>query len=190
MIPYDMEQLRKQLGLPEQVFITRAKGTEAYPLLEAQLNLIPDNETLALDFPDGQLIDGSFADETLIRLGQAIAANKFGQRRLILKGLTADSIDNIDKAIRAQKLKLAFILLSDSGAWEVIGHIERSLRQVLNILSTRDRLTAPGLAQELDLALNTANNRLKRLHDQGLIQREYEVSDKGLLYYYNFPKLT
>jgi predicted transcriptional regulator len=58
---------------------------------------------------------------------------------------------------------------------------------VLEMLSKRERMTAPELAQALDLALNTANNRLKRLFDQGLIQREYEVSDKGLLYYYYFP---
>jgi DNA-binding transcriptional ArsR family regulator len=165
----------------------RSKGEKAYPILEAQLRCIPENEALVLCFPDEQLMDVSFADETIIRLGEEIAANKFDQRRLLLKGLTPDTLINIDRAIRGQKLRLAFIHITPSGQWEIIGHLEPSLQEVLELLAKRERLTAPELAQVLDLAHNTANNRLKRLFDQGLIQREYEVSEKGLLYYYHFP---
>ncbi len=54
------------------------------------------------------------------------------------------------------------------------------------MLAKRASLTAPELAAERDIALNSANNRLKRLYDQHLIQREHEVSEKGLIYIYQF----
>jgi predicted transcriptional regulator len=38
----------------------------------------------------------------------------------------------------------------------------------------------------MGLAINTASNRLKRLYDRRLVRREYEVSAKGLQYYYYF----
>lgn len=187
MIEYNISQLQNEIGLTDGLFIMRSKGEKAYPILEAQLRSIPESETLVLRFPEDQLMDVSFADETIIRLGEEIAANKFDQRRLLLKGLTPDSTVNIDRAIHGQKLKLALIHITSTGQWEIIGHLEPSLQEVLEILADSDRITAPELAEVLDLALNTANNRLKRLFDQGLIQREYEVSDKGLLYYYQFP---
>lgn len=189
MISYDMRKLETQIGLRDNLFITRVKGEAAYAALEAQLRAIPEGDCLILDFPSNQLIDVSFADEAIVHLLEAVAATQFGQRRFVLKGLTPDSIDNLSGAMQRQKLKLAVIHLIDPTGWEIIGHIEPSLREVLTMLSTRDCLTAPELAQELGLALNNANNRLKRLYDQGLIQREYEVSEKGLLYYYNFPKI-
>jgi len=131
-------------------------------------------------------MDVSFADETIIRLGEAIVNGEYGRRRILLAGLTQDSIDNINAAIRLQRLKLAFLAIDSEGQWEVVGHLEDSLREVLDMLAKRPSLTAPELADEKELALNSANNRLKRLFDQHLIRREYEVSEKGLIYIYYF----
>jgi predicted transcriptional regulator len=47
-------------------------------------------------------------------------------------------------------------------------------------------MTAPELARQLNLAVNTASTRLKRLHTLHLLWREYEVSPKGLEYTYHF----
>ncbi|MBX3057642.1 MAG: winged helix-turn-helix transcriptional regulator, partial [Anaerolineae bacterium] len=109
-----------------------------------------------------------------------------GRRRLLLAGLTQDSIDNINAAIRLQRLKLAFLAISPGGQWQVVGHLEDNLQETLTMVAQRPSLTAPELAEELDLALNSANNRLKRLYDLHIIRREYEVSEKGLLYIYYF----
>ena len=57
---------------------------------------------------------------------------------------------------------------------------------VLTLLANRKQLTAPALCDMLDLAINTASNRLKRLFDRRLVRREYEVSNRGLQYYYFF----
>jgi hypothetical protein len=182
----EMDTLATELELPPRFFVTREKGEQAFARLAAVLSDVSEEGSLILQFPAGQVMDVSFADEAVIRLGQAIVDGKYGRRRLLLAGLTQDSIDNINAAIRLQRLKLAFLSIAPRGQWQVVGHLEDNLQETLAMVAQRPSLTAPELANELDLALNSANNRLKRLYDLHLIRREYEVSEKGLLYIYYF----
>lgn len=186
MTHFDMSQLATELELPPRFFVTRDKGEVAFTRLVEALQAEPEEASLILQYPPEQVMDVSFADETVIRLGEAIVDGQFGHRRILLAGLTQDSIDNINAAIRLQRLKLAFLAIDSEGQWQVVGHLEDSLREVLDMLAKRPSLTAPELADEKELALNSANNRLKRLFDQHLIRREYEVSEKGLIYIYYF----
>jgi hypothetical protein len=64
-----MAQLSSELDLPERYFLTREKGEEAYRLLEGHLEQIPERCALILSFPPEQVVDASFADEFVIRLG-------------------------------------------------------------------------------------------------------------------------
>jgi hypothetical protein len=186
MTRIEMDKLAAELELPARFFVTRDKGEQAFARLAAALSAMPEESSLILQFPTGQVMDVSFADEAVIQLGQAIVAGKYGRRRLLLAGLTQDSIDNINAAIRLQRLKLAFLAIAPGGQWQVVGHLEDSLHETLTMVAQRPSLTAPELAEEMGLALNSANNRLKRLYDLHLIRREYEVSEKGLLYIYYF----
>lgn len=182
----EMDKLATELELPPRFFVTRDKGEWAFARLTSALSDVPEEGSLILQFPAGQVMDVSFADEAVIQLGQAIVDGKYGRRRLLLAGLTQDSIDNINAAIRLQRLKLAFLSISPGRQWQVVGHLEDNLQETLTIVAQQSSLTAPELADKLDLALNSANNRLKRLYDLRLIRREYEVSEKGLLYIYYF----
>jgi hypothetical protein len=183
---YDMSQLSSELGLPERFFVTREHGERAYHLLRTHLQMIPEGQGLVLTFPAAQLIDASFADETIIRLGEEIIAGQFGNRCLLLEGLTEDSIKNIKVIIGFRHLKLAFLLIEPSGEWRYIGQLEPSLAEALELVARYGRLTAPELSELLNLAVNTASNRLKRLYDRRLVRREYEISQKGLQYIYYF----
>jgi hypothetical protein len=187
---YNMAELSAVLGLPDRLFILRDKGEAAYPYIQAALEETPEGQPLVLVFPADQLVDASFADESVVRLGQELVADEFGQRSLLLEGVTEDSVHNIEAAIELQKLKLAFLVVEPSGEWRTIGHLEPSLQQVLEILARRDRLTTVKLANLLDLAVNTASNRLKRLYDQRLVRREHEISETGLQYIYYFWQWT
>ena len=190
MACYDMSLLGSELGLTERFFLTRENGEQAYPLLEARLHEVSEGQPLVLVFPLGQLMDSSFADETVVRLGEEITAGKFGERCILLEDLTADSIDNISAAISLRRLKLAFLAVGPSGAWQLIGQLEPSLQETLEIVAKRSRLTAPKLADLKKLAINSASNRLKRLYDQRLVRREHEISEKGLQYIYYFWRWT
>lgn len=183
---YDMAELAAELNLQPDFFLTREHGEQAYQRLKQMLEQLPEGDALLLIFPPGQLIDGSFADETIVRLGEELAGDQFGNRAILLQGLSDDSITNIEAVIGFQRLKLGFLAVTPEGQWQVIGQLDPSLRKMLDLLAEQESLTAPELAEKYDLAINTASNRLKRLYDRRLVRREYEVSAKGLQYYYYF----
>jgi DNA-binding transcriptional ArsR family regulator len=132
-------------------------------------------------------MDVSFADEVVIRMGEELVSGFFGQDQgIILQGLGDDSIKNLTAAVRLQKLKIAFLVIKSSGEWECVGQLEQNLRDTLNLLFTQGRLTAPDLVKRLGLAVNTASTRLKRLYDLHLVKRDYEITDNGLQYIYQF----
>ncbi len=186
----EMAQVGGSLGLPDRFFVTRDKGEQAYALIQAELEATPDGEPLLLEFAPQQLMDASFADEFIVRLGEALADGQMGQRTLLLKGLTDDTIHNLNAVIQLRRLKLAFLSVDSVGGCSIVGQLEPSLYETLEIMAERRRLTAPELSDLLDMAINTASNRLKRLNDVRLIRREYEVSDRGLQYIYHFWEWT
>jgi hypothetical protein len=184
---YEMAGLSLTPGLPGgRFYLTREGGEEAYQLLERRLRETPEPCALVLAFPPGQVMDASFADESLMRLGEGLAAGKFGERATLLEGLTEDSLHNLEAVIRLRRAKLVFLLVDPDGGWRYAGPLEPSLSEALVLAASRGMITAPELARELHLALNTANNRLKRLHDLRLLWREHEVSERGLRYIYHF----
>lgn len=186
MRPYEMALLCSELDLPQWFFLTREKGEQAYRLLRAGLQEVSQGQPMVIAFPSDQLVDASFADESIVRLGEEIVDGQLGERCILLQGLTDDSIKNIEAVISLRRLKLAFLTVEPTGAWQCIGQLEPSLRQTLEIIASRGHLTAPDLAKLTNLAINSASNRLKRLYDQRLVRREYEVSEKGLQYIYYF----
>lgn len=181
---YDMSQLSHELGLGGRFFLTRAQGELAYERLLAHLQTLPVGQALVLVFPDQQLMDASFADEAVVRLGKEIVAGALGERAIILEGLTADSRLNLDAIIHLQRLKLAFLAAESNGAWQVVGSLEANLHETLQLVMQQQEMNAPTLAELLHLELNTASTRLKRLYDMHLLRREYMVSKKGLEYTY------
>lgn len=187
---YDMTKLSECLGLGERLYLTRENGERAYAILKQHLQDQPNGAAVVLVFPEGQLVDASFADETVIRLGEELMNGQLGDRALLLQGLTDDSIKNIEAVIGLRRLKLGFLAVEVTGQWRCIGQLDPSLREVLDLLANLDQLTAPQLADLMKLAVNTASNRLKRLYDRRLVRREYEVSTKGLQYFYYFWQWT
>ena len=186
----DMAQVGLEAGLSDQLFILREKGEHVYHLLRLALQNTADGRPLILVFPPHQLLDASFADESIVRLAQELVSGEFEHRCILLQGLGKDSLHNIASAISLQNLKLALLAVEDSGEWQCVGRLEPSLRETLGMLARRGKLTAPELARLRGLAVNTASNRLKRLYDQRLVRREHEVSEKGLQYIYHFWNWT
>jgi hypothetical protein len=184
MRQYEMSQLGPEVVLLDHLFLTREKGEMAYPFLKEQLQATAEGQALVLVFPAGQLVDASFADETIIRLGEELIAGSYGGRGLYLEGLTDNSQRNINAVIRLRHVKLAFLHLRPDNTWQILGQLEPSLQETLELVAKRGRLTAPTLAGMLDFAVNSASNRLKRLFDLHLVYREFEVSSQGLEYIY------
>jgi hypothetical protein len=184
---FEMTQLADLIGLTKSgLFITRPNGEKAYEILKEELRKVPSGEALVLSFPPNQLVDASFADETAVKLGQETLRGEYGDRALLLEGLTRDSLKNIRAAISLQKLKLPLLAVERSGTWQVAGHLEDHLLETLKLVGELGRMTAAELMSILDLAVNTASTRLKRLHNMHLVRREHEISERGLQYIYYF----
>lgn len=183
---YELAQLSSTLSLPDGFFLLREKGEAAYNILIDVIDQVPEHEPLVLVFPENQIIDASFADEALVRLYETLMTGKHGERTMLFMGLTEDSRTNIDAAIHLRNLKMAILIVQADGSWQVVGQLERSLRETLEIVAEQGSMTAPTLAEMIGSAVNTASNRLKRLYDGRLIRREHEFSEKGLQYIYHF----
>jgi hypothetical protein len=168
------------------LFLTRPKGEKAYKFLKRRLQEIPEGHALVTAFPPNQLVDGSFADEAIVQLGLDILRGDFGEKSILLEGLTEDSIKNINAVISLRHYKLPLLAVKGAGRWQVLGRLEVHLLETLRLVSEHHHLTAPELTSLLGLAVNTASTRLKRLHNLHLVRREYEVSAKGLQYIYHF----
>jgi hypothetical protein len=184
---YEVVQLKDKIGLKSpRLFLTRPKGEKAYGILKERLLEVADGEALVLVFPPNQLVDGSFADETIVQLGIEILNGDFGERCILLEGLTRDSMKNINAVISLRRHKLPLLAIDISGEWQILGRLEEHLLDTFKLLARHGQLTATELMSILDLAVNTASTRLKRLHNLHLVRREYEVSGKGLQYIYFF----
>lgn len=183
---YSMITLATEVGLQDRLFLTRAKGEQAYQLLRHQLEQVPTGQGLVLDFPEGQLVDASFADETILRLGEQLLNEKSSNVTLILQGLTEDSVKNIEAVISFRRLRLAFLAVEPAGKWKCIGQLDPVLRDLLHCLAECPSITAPELASRFELAINTASTRLKRLYDRRLVRRDYQILGKGIQYIYYF----
>lgn len=187
---YAMVELSTMLGLLAGYFLTREQGERAYEMLRTKLTTLPNQAALVLDFPLHQIMDVSFADESVIRLAEEIVEGHYGERSILLQGLSDDTAKNLNAVIELRRLKLALLRVEAHGHWECVGHIEPTLRETLALVAKHRYLTAPELAVQCDLAINTASTRLKRLYDLHLITRTYEISKKGLEYTYQMWKWT
>lgn len=179
-----IDRICQEIGISNKYLITRQIGERIYEPLIQQIK--PNDQPTVLVFPSDQFMDVSFADETIIRLGQDYEIGKYGNGTLILHNLSTDSLHNIEAAINLQKLKLAFISTQNDGSWSLVGQLEQSLRDTLLLVEQNKLITAPALSKILNLAINSASNRLKRLYDQRLLRREFEITENGLQYTYYF----
>jgi DNA-binding transcriptional ArsR family regulator len=185
----DLTKLCKDAGIANpNLLITREKGQKVYSAIQKWLeNKENLGSPIVIKFPENQLVDVSFADEVIIRLGEDVRNGRYGvDQGLILHRLGEDSIKNLEAAVNLQKLKTAFLVLKTSGEWDYVGRLEQNLRDTLNLLFSQKELTAPDLVKRLGLAINTASTRLKRLYDLHLVKRDFEISENGLQYIYQF----
>ncbi len=172
------------------LFIRRVVGEKAYSFLKAELLKAPEGYPLVVEFPQYNLMDVSFADASLGRLGQEIIEGKMGERCLVLDGLMPDSLTNLEAMIALRPTRLAF-LLADPGTWyRVAGDMPDYLKKTLGLLAERGHMTAEELAKERKLGLSAAGNHLKRLYDLRLLRREGEArrggARKGAIHTYYF----
>lgn len=183
---FELKQLFGFLDIPEPDLLLRDFGRRAFPLLEEKLWETPPGHALILSFEGVSVMDTSFADETVLELALGLTNNKYGERLLILEAPSSATLDNIEGTIARRKAKVA-LMTRDEDTMQLVGHIEPNLQETWELIREKGAFTARELADTLNLEINTASMRLRKLYDAHLLTRREEVTSSGRQHVYVLP---
>ena len=151
----------------------RARGTRLRETLERMLR--EEKETLiVLDFSGTGSVDFSWADEVVAKIVSRMWGNEYGEKFLVLKGLSPSQAENIGVAL--ERKKLAVLTVASTG-WQIVGHLNNYLIQTLNRVMKKKRLTLRQLSEVEGIEMNTSGTRLLNLYKKRLVIRLEGTSD-------------
>lgn len=183
---FAMTALFPALELDPPDFLLREYGKRAYPLLARELKEVAPCHTLVLDFADVSVMDASFTEEAVLRLALDLAVGAYGDRFLMLERVSPATLDNIEATIAWRRAKVA-LPVREGKHVRVAGHIEPNLLEVWALAIAAGTLTARELANHLQLEINTASMRLRKLYDARLLNRKEDISVNGRQHVYQPP---
>ena len=157
--------------------VTRETGVVIRERLERALIREADPTVAFLDFSRVGVIDYSCADEVIAKLISRLLSGEYGDKFIVLEGLSSNQMENIEVAL--ERKKLAALYLQEGGGWHVIGFLNNYLRKTLVSVMEKGSITLRELAQEGGIGLNTGGTRLLNLYKKRLIWRSEEISKEG-----------
>jgi hypothetical protein len=161
----------KLLVISGAVLNGRERGKEIQ--LEILRCLSQEVGTVVLDFSQVQFMDFSCADEAITIPLRRILAGEFEGRFIVLRGLEESVFENVEAVLKIRNLQCLFI--DKKGEPKVMGELKKPLRETLELVLKRRRITAREVANVLGLKINTSSNRLSQLSSLRLIRRLEEA---------------
>jgi len=186
-----MKDILLYLGLPGEDLLLRDIGELARKKINDELELIPDGCNLKLDFNGIKSVDVSFADEGIVKLQKEVISKKYSNRRIMLINIQKSVEENIEGAIFRREEKYGEripILIKRNNKVEILGKIEKSLKEIFERIIELGALSARELVEELDIEINNASNKLKKLYDYGLVYRDEIINEEGRQHIYRVPE--
>lgn len=181
-----MKGLFKQIEtLDSPDLVTREFGTIAYNIIKCALEEAELDDVLLLNFDSIRAVDSSFAGASVIKLLHELVESKLERKHMVATHLTPNVQESIDTTILGYGLKIALLILRDSGDLGYLGHLEPNLEETFHLINARGKLAARELADMKSLEINNASTRLKKLYDLRLIGRTEEISETGRQHLYH-----
>jgi hypothetical protein len=179
---YDLRDI-----MDEQVaisnLVTRETGRDIRESIEARLEREPDGTVIALDFSHVGIIDFSCADEIISKLVARLQGLEYGDKYVILHGLTPTHEENITVAL--ERKKLAVLVSRADGSWRLLGSLNPYLNEALQFVMNQREITARDLADETRVEISLASTKLLNLFKARLVQRSSErLPDGGRQFIY------
>lgn len=175
---YSLREIMKELLVNgSRNLVTRETGKRMREALEERLQAESKGGVIILDFKGVGILDYSCADEIVAKLISRLNANEYGEQYLVLRGFNPTQKENTEVAL--ERKHLAALFLNEEKKWEVLGVLNNYLKETLNEVMTKGRITARDLADAEDLEINTSSTRLANLHKIQLVQRREEVLSEG-----------
>ena len=146
----------------------RSRGVRIREAIEKALGEAKGTLRVILDFSGIGAIDFSWADEVVAKMVSRLWSGEYGEKFLLLKGLTPSQAENIHVAL--ERKRLAVLTIGPEG-WEIIGSLNNYLIHTLNQVMKRKRLTLRQLSEEERIGMNTSGTRLLNLYKKRLVAR-------------------
>jgi hypothetical protein len=183
MITYNLYKLLKEeLKNGSSDLVTRQSGQIIRSRIERNLENEKDGEVIALDFSKIGVIDYSCADEIVAKLMSRLLSGEYGDKYIVLTGLNENQKENIEVAL--ERKELAVMAEMRNGSRILLGNLNNYLKQTLNLILKKGKITAKDLSETMKLEANTSGMRLLNLHKKRIVRRIEEIRDSGRVWVY------
>ena len=183
MPKYDLYKLLKdELGNNSKDLVTRQSGQAIRVRIEQDIEKEPEGSVISLDFSKVGVIDYSCADEVIAKLVSRLLSNEYGDRYLLLVGLNDNQKENIEVAL--ERKDLAVLAETREGKRIVLGNLNNYLKDTLDLIVKKKKVTSKDLADARKLEANTSGTRLLNLQKKRLVRRVEEVRADGKIWVY------
>ncbi len=182
-VTYDLYKLLKEeLGNGSKDLVTRQSGETIRRRIERDIEKEPEGAVVSLDFSKIGVIDYSCADEIVAKLVSRLVSGEYGDRYLFLAGLNENQKENIEVAV--ERKDLAVVAEMKDGSRDVLGNLNSYLRDTLDFIVKKKRVTSKELADAKKIEANTSGTRLLNLHKKRLVKRVEEYRSDGKIWGY------
>ncbi len=183
MPTYDLYKLLKEeLGNGSKDLVTRPSGEKIRERVERDMEKESNGTVIALDFSKIGIIDYSCADEIVAKLVSRLLSGEYGDKYLLLTGLNENQKENIEVAL--ERKDLAVMGEMRDGARAVLGNLNNYLRDTLDFIVKKKKVTSRELSDAKKVEANTSGTRLLNLYKKRLVKRVEETRSDGTLWVY------
>jgi hypothetical protein len=157
------------------------QGKETFAKLVDYIHKNSQDKVFGISLTKIKATDASFPRESVVSLAKHFR----GDRWVYLDGMTdRDLIDNWKYAAIAKDQPL---VIWNKQKFEVIGpEVSSATSSLIAYVLERGSVTASQVATDLDISVQNASTRLKKLVEQGYIMRTEEIAESGgIEYIYN-----
>ncbi|MFQ5715362.1 MAG: hypothetical protein ACE5GU_15165 [Candidatus Scalinduaceae bacterium] len=183
MIKYDLYKiLKEELKNGSSDLVTRPSGQVIRERIERDIVKVGDRVVVVLDFSKIGVIDYSCADEIVAKLVSRLLGGEYGDKYILLVGLNENQKENIEVAL--ERKGLAIMAKTRNNKKILLGNINNYLKQTLDLILEKDKITARELSDIMKLEANTSGTRLLNLHKKRLVKRTEEIINGGRVWIY------
>jgi hypothetical protein len=142
---YDVRELMDE-HLVTSNLVTRETGRSIRESIETRLEREAEGMVVALDFSHVGIIDFSCADEIISKLVARLQGLEYGDKYVVLHGLTLTHEENI--AVALEPKKLVVLVSRPDGSWRLLGSLNPYLNEALQFVMTQKEITARDLGDD------------------------------------------
>ena len=115
-------------------------------------------------------------NEVVAKLISRLLSGEYGDKYIILTGLNENQKENIEVALERKDLA---VMAEMSSKKILMGSLNNYLRETLDLILKKIKITAKDLSETMKLEANTSGTRLLNLHKKRLVKRTAEIRDGG-----------